>query len=137
MQLTKAKMKTTGTTSFPKRIESYGWLLLLVMIAASLPFGSYRLTLGIAIGGLISVMNFRMLNGNLARFLAGDMNRLKTAVVRKHYLRMAATTVLLFLIISNDIADVVGLLIGLSLIVIDITLTTVLTIFCRNTIEEL
>jgi hypothetical protein len=137
MQWAKAKMKTTGTTSFPKRIESCGWLLLLVMIAASLPFGSYRLTLGIAIGGLISALNFRMLNGNLARFLAGDMNRLKTAVVRKHYLRMAATAVLLFLIISNNITDVVGLLLGLSLIVIDITLTTVLTIFRRNTIEEL
>ena len=107
------------------------------MIAASLPFGSYRLTLGIAIGGLISVMNFRMLNGNLARFLAGDMHRLKAAIVRKHYFRMAATTVLLFLIISNDIADVVGLLIGLSLIVIDITLTTVLTIFRKNILEEL
>ena len=137
MQLTKAKMKTTGTTSFPKRIESYGWLLLLVMIAASLPFRSYRLTLGIATGGLISVLNFRMLNGNLANFLVGDMNRLKTAIVRRHYLRMAATAVLLFLIISNNIVDVVGLLIGLSLIVIDITLTTVLTIFRRNTIEEL
>lgn len=131
------KVKTTGTISFPERIESHGWLLLLVMIAASLPFRSYRLTLGIAIGGLISVLNFRMLNGNLANFLVGDLNRLKAAIVRRHYIRMAATAVLLFLIISNNIVDVIGLLIGLSLIVIDITATTMLAVLRKNTIEEL
>ncbi len=131
------KVKTTGTISFPERIESHGWLLLLVMIAVSLPFRSYRLTLGIAIGGLISVLNFRMLNGNLANFLVGDLNRLKAAIVRRHYIRMAATAVLLFLIISNNIVDVVGLLIGLSLIVIDITATTMLAVLRKNTIEEL
>jgi hypothetical protein len=135
MQMT--KVKTTGTISFPERIESHGWLLLLVMIAASLPFRSYRLTLGIAIGGLISVLNFRMLNGNLANFLVGDLNRLKAAIVRRHYIRMAATAVLLFLIISNNIVDVIGLLIGLSLIVIDITATTMLAVLRKNTIEEL
>ncbi len=135
MQMT--KVKTTGTISFPERIESHGWLLLLVMIAVSLPFRSYRLTLGIAIGGLISVLNFRMLNGNLANFLVGDLNRLKAAIVRRHYIRMAATAVLLFLIISNNIVDVVGLLIGLSLIVIDITATTMLAVLRKNTIEEL
>jgi NO-binding membrane sensor protein with MHYT domain len=107
------------------------------MIAASLPFRSYRLTLGLAIGGLISVLNFRMLNGTLANFLVGDMNRLKAAIVRRHYIRMAATAIVLFLIISNNLADVIGLLIGLSLIVIDITVTTVLTIFRKNTLEEL
>jgi hypothetical protein len=107
------------------------------MIAASLPFRSYRLTLGIAIGGLISVLNFRMLNGNLANFLVGDLNRLKAAIVRRHYIRMAATAVLLFLIISNNIVDVIGLLIGLSLIVIDITATTMLAVLRKNTIEEL
>lgn len=131
------KVKTTGTISFPERIESHGWLLLLVMVAVSLPFRSYRLTLGIAIGGLISVLNFRMLNGNLANFLVGDLNRLKAAIVRRHYIRMAATAVLLFLIISNNIVDVVGLLIGLSLIVIDITATTMLAVLRKNTIEEL
>jgi hypothetical protein len=130
-------MKKTGTTSFPKKIEGYGWLLLLVMVAASLPFRSYRLTLGVAVGGLISVLNFHMLNGSLANFLAGDVNRLKAAIVRRHYIRMAATAVLLFLIISNNIVDVIGLLIGLSLIVIDITATTVLAVFRKNTIEEL
>ncbi len=135
--MTKAKVKTTGTISFPERIESHGWLLLLVMIAASLPFRSYRLTLGVAIGGLISVLNFRMLNGTLSNFLVGDLNRLKAAIVRRHYIRMAATAVLLFLIISNNIVDVIGLLIGLSLIVIDITATTMLAIFRKNTIEEL
>jgi len=122
---------------FPKRIELAGWALLALLIAGSLPFRSYRLTLGIVLGGVISVMNFRMLYGNLRKFLVADINRIKTAVVRRYYIRMAITAILLFLIISRNLADVIGLVIGLSVIVLDITLTTIMAIFRKNPIEEL
>jgi|SRR3989339_785722 len=130
-------MKTSRTTPFPEKIELAGWVLLALLIAGSLPFRSYRLTLGIALGGIISVMNFHMLSGNLRNFFVQDVNRIKVAVVRRYYIRMAITAILLFLIISGNIADVIGLVIGLSVIVLDITLTTILTIFRKNTIEEL
>ncbi|MBW6485075.1 MAG: ATP synthase subunit I [Syntrophobacterales bacterium] len=130
-------MDAQGTTPFPIKIERAGWLLLLLLIAGSLPFRSYRLTLGIALGGIISVMNFRMLYGSLKNFLVADVNRIKGAVVRRYYIRMVITAILLFLIISGNIADVIGLVIGLSVIVLDITLTAVLTIFRKNTFEEL
>lgn len=134
---TKITMKTSRTTPFPEKIELAGWVLLALLIAGSLPFRSYRLTLGIALGGIISVMNFHMLSGNLRNFFVQDINRIKVAVVRRYYIRMAITAILLFFIISGNIADVIGLVIGLSVIVLDITLTTILTIFRKNTIEEL
>lgn len=130
-------VKTGETASFPKKIESFGWLLLLALIAGSLPFRSFRLTLGIVLGGIISVMNFRLLYRNLMGYLTGDLNRIKIAVVRRYYVRMAVTALVLFLIISGDFADIVGLVTGLSVIVLDIALTTALTIFRKNTIEEL
>lgn len=130
-------MKTSRTTPFPEKIELTGWVLLALLIAGSLPFRSYRLTLGIALGGIISVINFHMLSGNLRNFFVQDVNRIKVAVVRRYYIRMAITAILLFLIISGNIADVIGIVIGLSVIVLDITLTTILTIFRKNTIEEL
>ena len=133
----KITVKSSIMTHFPKRIELAGWALLTLLIAGSLPFRSYRLTLGIALGGIISVMNFRMLYGNLKNFLVSDMNRIKVAVVRRYYIRMAITAILLFLIISRNIADIIGLVIGLSVIVLDITLTAIMTIFRKNTIEEL
>jgi len=130
-------MEAQRKTPFPGKIERAGWLLLLLLIAGSLPFRSYRLTLGIALGGMISVMNFRLLYGSVKNFLVADVKRRKGTVVRRYYIRMALTALLLFLIISGNIADVIGLVIGLSVVVLDITLTAILTIFRKNTIEEL
>jgi len=130
-------VKKNGTASLPKRIEGLGWLLLLALVAGSLPFRSFRLTLGIVLGGIISVMNFRLLYRNLMGYLTGDMTRIKVAVVRRYYVRMGATALILFLIISGNIADVVGLVIGLSVIVLDIAITTALTVFRKKPIEEL
>jgi hypothetical protein len=130
-------MKAMAKANFPEKIESLGWFLLALLIAGSLPFRSYRLTLGIVLGGIISIMNFHMLYKNLKSFLVGDLSRAKAAVVRRYYIRMAVTAILLYLIISGNIADVFGLVIGLSVIVMDITVTAILTIFRKNTIEEL
>ena len=123
--------------TFPQKIETAGWMILAVMILFSLPFQSFRLTLGILLGGVISVMNFHLLSRNLMNFVLRDMNHIMAAVIYRYFIRLAATAVALYFIISRDMANVIGLVIGLSVIVIDILITTVLTLFNKKLIEEL
>ncbi len=130
-------MKPIKRNTLPQKIETSGWLLLALLIALSLPFNSFRLTLGIILGGAISVINFHLLSKNLLNFVLQDMNHLMAAVIYRYFIRLAATAVALYFIISRDIANVIGLVIGLSVIVIDILITTVLTLFNKKFIEEL
>jgi len=111
-----------------KRLEITNWILLAVLIAGSLLLCSARFSLGIILGGLISVVNFHWLYHNLRNVFKGEMNRLRSAVMRSYFIRLAVTVVSLFGIIAGDIADVIGLVIGLSVVVLTIILTTVLTL---------
>ena len=130
-------MKPIKKNALPQKIEIAGWLLLALLIALSLPFDSFRLTLGIILGGAISVINFHLLSKNLMSFVPQDMNHIRAAVIPRYFIRLAATALALYFIISRDIADVIGLVIGLSVIVMDIFITTVLTLFNKKLIEEL
>jgi len=121
-----------------KRLEITNWILLALLIAGSLLLCSPRFSLGIILGGLISVVNFHWLYHNLLSVFEGELNRLRSAVMRRYFIRLAVTAASLFGIIAGDIADVIGLVIGLSVVVLNIVLTTVLTL-CRhkNCAEEL
>jgi lipid-A-disaccharide synthase-like uncharacterized protein len=122
---------------FPQKIETAGWVLLALLVVLSLPFNSFRLTLGIILGGAISVINFHLLSKNLTNFVVQDMNHIRASVIPRYFIRLAATALALYFIISRDIANVIGLVIGLSVIVIDIFITTVLTLVNKKFIEEL
>jgi hypothetical protein len=130
-------VKPIKRNALPQKIETVGWALLALLIVISLPFNSLRLTLGIILGGAISVINFHMLSKNLMNFVIQDMNHIRAAVIPRYFMRLAATALALYMIISRDIADVIGLVIGLSVIVMDIFITTILTLFNKKFIEEL
>jgi len=121
----------------PKKIESAGWLLLALMSLLSLPFHSFGLTMGIILGGMISVLNFHMLSKNLMNVFLQDKNHIRLSVIPRYVLRLAATGVVLYLIISTQIASVIGLVIGLSVIVIEILTAAVVSLFNKNFLEEL
>ena len=130
-------MKPIKKNTLPQKIETVGWLLLAMLIAISLPFNSLKLTLGITLGGAISMINFHMLSKNLMNFVIADMNHIRVSVIFRYFIRLAVTALVLYIIISRNIADVIGLIIGLSVIVMDIFITTVLTLFNKKFIEEL
>ncbi len=117
-----------GKDPLQRRLEITNWVLLALLIAGSLLFCSTRFSLGIILGGLISVVNFHWLYHNLLSVFEGELNRLRSAVMRRYFIRLAVTTVALFGIIAGDVADVIGLVIGLSIVVLNIVLTTVLTL---------
>ena len=120
-----------------KNIELISWLILAVFLALSGIFFSRRFTLGILCGGLISILNFRLLYRSLSGFFQQIAGKgAKPAVLFNYYLRIAVTGVVLFFLISRAITDVIGLLTGLSIVVISIMLAVGIMLSKKSYIEE-
>jgi hypothetical protein len=111
-----------------RRLEITNWVLLALLTIGSLLFFSVRFSLGVILGGMISVVNFHLLYHNLLSVFEGEITRLRSAMMRRYFIRLAVTAAALFGIIAGDIADVMGLVVGLSVVVLNIVLTTVLTL---------
>jgi uncharacterized membrane protein (DUF485 family) len=129
-------VKRTEKDPLQKRLEITNWILLAVLVAGSLLLRESRFSLGILFGGLISIVNFHWLYRNLLSVFTKHLNRARAALMFRYYLRLAVTAFVLYWVISHDLADVIGLVIGLSVVVLNIVLTTVLVLSRENHIEE-
>jgi len=118
------------------RIEITNWVILGVSFLLCLTFMSLKFCLGILLGGLISIVNFHWLERDLRKAFQKLMEGSRSSTLFKYIIRLAATAVVLYCIISTDIVNVVGLLIGLSLVMINIVLTVVIINLKKNRIEE-
>jgi hypothetical protein len=119
-----------------RRLEITNWIILLVLLAISLPLGSTRFSLGILCGGLISVVNFHWLYRNLLSVFTKHMDRARKAILIHYYIRLAVTGFILYWVISGRLVDVIGLVIGLSVVFMNIVLTTILVLSKKNCIGE-
>ena len=129
-------MNRTEKDPLQKRLEITNWILLAVLVAGSLFLQSPRFSLGILLGGLISIVNFHWLYRNLLSVFQKHLNRARAALMLRYYLRLAVTAIALYWIISRNLVDVIGLVIGLSVVVLNIVLTTLLALSRKNHVEE-
>jgi len=122
-----------------KRIEITNWIILAVLFISSLIFAPGKFALGILLGGFISIINFYWLGRNLQNVFKnlGDKGNIKGPVMVKYYIRLAITAVAIYFLITGDTVNVVGLLVGLSVVVIGIIITVISTAFSKkNFLEE-
>jgi hypothetical protein len=96
-------------------------MLLVSLLAMPTPF-----TLGILVGGLISIVNLYWLGRDLRVIFSNLSGTVKSAMMIRYYIRMAATAVVLYFVITELPVDIIGLLVGLSLVVINIAITAIL-----------
>lgn len=80
--------------------------------------------LGILTGGLIVTLNFHLLARTLKRSLAPGHLTSRNVILTKYYIRFAISGFLIFILISRHVVDPLGLLLGLSVVVVSITLAT-------------
>jgi len=119
-----------------KRLEIMNWILLAILVVGSLLLHSSRFSLGILYGGLISIVNFHWLYRNLLNVFTKHPSQARKAILVRYYIRLAVTGLVLYWIISGNLADVIGLVIGLSVVVLNIILTTVLALSKKYPIGE-
>ena len=96
------------------------WLLLLVMTAAGGFLVSPYFAKGLFIGGLIANISFILLKKDITRVLAGPLNAAKGRFLIKYYARLTVLSLILFFLVRYKSVHLVGLLVGLSTVVISI-----------------
>ena len=102
----------------------------------SLFFMPYRFTLGMVLGGFISIVNFHWLDRDLRKVFSRLSERPGSFVMFKYLIRLTVTAVVLYLLITSDIIDIVGLLVGLSTVVITMVFTAIAAYSKKNCLEE-
>ena len=106
---------------FPlQKMGRLNWLLLLVMTAAAGLFISPYFAKGLFIGGLIANISFVLLKKDITRVLSGPLNAAKGRFLIKYYVRFTVLALILLFLVRYRSIHLVGLLVGLSTVVISI-----------------
>jgi len=119
-----------------KKLELTNWIILGIILAPSFIFLSQQFTLGVLLGGLISIVNFHWLGRDLRKVFSSLSDSSKSSMMFKYYIRFGITAVILYFIITGGLVDIIGLLAGLSLVVVNVVFTVVTTFSKKNCLEE-
>jgi hypothetical protein len=103
------------------------WLGNLITFAV-LSLGAFILAplqsaISVAIGGAIALLNFRLLERSIFRSLMPQMVEKRPVLGKallKYYIRFAATAVVIILLVRQGVVEPLGLLVGLSVVVVTI-----------------
>ena len=81
--------------------------------------------MGLTCGGLIVTINFHLLARTLEKGLRPKQLSTGHVILAKYYVRLLISAVIIFLLISKRLVDPLGLILGLSVVVMSVTLATV------------
>ncbi len=101
------------------------WILLAVVSLASYLLMPAAFCRGVIFGGLIVNINFHLLYRTLKKTLKPPHRASVRAVLMKYYLRFIVSGAIIFVLISKQLVNPVGLFLGLSVVVASIMLATV------------
>ncbi len=119
-----------------KRLEIANWIILAILFIPSFIFAPFKFSLGVLLGGFISILNFYGMEFGLRGLFKDPSGNVKRPTMIKYYIRLALTAVVLFLLISADTVNIIGLILGLSVVVINIVVTMITALAKKNFIEE-
>ena len=106
-----------------KKLEIANWIILAILLIPSLFFAPFKFSLGILLGGFISILNFHGMEYGLRNLFKNLSGNVKRPTMMKYYIRLALTGVVVYFLLAADTVHVVGLIIGLSVVVINVTFT--------------
>lgn len=119
-----------------KRLEISNWIILAILFILSFIFAPTKFYLGVLLGGFISILNFYGMELGLRNLFKNPAGNVQRPTMIKYYIRLALTAVVLFFLISADTVNIIGLILGLSVVVINIIFTTITALAKKNFIEE-
>lgn len=108
-----------------KFVTRSNWILFGIASILGFVLLSRHVALGILFGGLLVTINFHLLAKTLKKALTPPHLASHNLVLAKYYLRFLISGFIIFLLIASRIAHPVGLVIGLSIVVLSIVLATV------------
>ena len=107
-----------------KNLSYIHWVVLVLLGGVSFFFMSNAFTMGILIGGMMILFNFYVLQRSIRKiFSAHRSGKIKKVfVIATYYFRFLIMGILIYLFVTTKLVHPIGLTIGLSIIVISITL---------------
>ncbi|MGD8242202.1 MAG: ATP synthase subunit I [Desulfobacterales bacterium] len=106
-------------------VSRANWVVFVVFLLVSPLVPVAGFSLGVVCGGLLVTGNFHLAYRSLNRSFQGGRPPAFPVVMAKHYLRFLVTGVIIFLLISNGIGSPLGLLLGLSVVVVSLLAASV------------
>ncbi|MGC9323895.1 MAG: ATP synthase subunit I [Desulfomonilia bacterium] len=103
-----------------KRIEYLTYTIWAILILAGFLFFGKMFALGVVLGGAICVLNFQWLYSQSKTAITLSAQRGSSFMKKRYVLRLATTGIILFALIAILHIDVLGLLLGLSVVMLGI-----------------
>ena len=109
-----------------KFITCTNWILLILASALGLLWTTPAFAGGIICGGLIVTINFHLLYRTLKKAFVPTSLTSHNVILAKYYVRFLISGLIIFVLIFKHIVNPIGLFIGLSVVVVSITLATLI-----------
>jgi hypothetical protein len=111
---------TMELEQLPALLQRRNWLILGLLLAASLPLADWPFSAAILAGGLVAIAGFAWLQRALRRLLADTAHGARARYQFGYVARLLALGLVLALLIAVIKIDPVGLAIGLSVVVVNL-----------------
>jgi hypothetical protein len=119
----------------PRHLKIANWVVLSILVGGGYLLSGREFALGVLVGGLVVVVNFHLLH----RFLKGTLEkaqvdpeskgRAQAFFVAKQLLRFFGLIAIVYLLVRHGWVNVIGLVVGLSTVVLTLTLLGINEIF--------
>jgi len=99
-------------------LKRRGWVILLILASAGYFFMSRSFTLGIILGGILIIINFSFLQSTIIKAFQYNpvIKKKKSLLIAKSFVRLSLLGGIIYALLKYDLADPIGLAIGLSII---------------------
>lgn len=108
------------------------WVLLALMAGAGLLLVSGNFALGVLAGGGLAIVNFHWMHSIIRRALLLSANRAESFARMRYLLRLALAAIIIWMMIVHLKIDLIGLLVGLSVLVINIFALTLYRLISKG-----
>jgi hypothetical protein len=113
----------------PRHLKIANWVVLAALVVAAFIWQGRRFALGVLLGGLVVIINFHLLHRALKGTLEqakvlprGAKSKAQAFFAARQMLRFLALVVIVYLLVGHGWVDIFGLLVGLSTVVVTLTL---------------
>ena len=109
----------------PAQMARRNWIILALLLLGSLPFGNPELSFGILTGGLVAIGGFLWMKRSLNQLMEQPSGGAKFRYQFGYIIRLAALAAILAVLIAVVKVNTLGLIIGLSVVVINLFWITI------------
>jgi len=109
----------------PAQMARRNWLILALLLLGTLPFGNLALSAGVLVGGLVAIGGFLWMRRSLDRLLEQPTGGARFRYQFGYIVRLAVLAIILAVLVAIVRIHTVGLIVGLSVVVINLFWITI------------